>query len=159
MQAARMLADAGALAERVAAQLMSPGLDPEQAAAPVDDWVAARLADAAPALTYRVPEVAENILRAVLDHLPAGDRWRADLEANLVAVLFRLEKYREAEQSGQRLLAPIPTRNGSRRRPGWSRTRPSGPAGWTRRYPRSSGGWRGRDCRSRRRPGFGPCTR
>jgi DNA-binding CsgD family transcriptional regulator/tetratricopeptide (TPR) repeat protein len=105
LQAARMLADAGALAERVAAQLMSAGLDPERAAAPVDSWVVEWLAGAAPALTYRVPEVAENILRAVLDQLPAGDPRRADLEANLVAVLFRLEKYREAEQSGERLLA------------------------------------------------------
>ena len=72
---------------------------------PVDDWVVAWLADAAPVLIYRSPQVAEELLRAVLGQLSGSDRRRAGLEASLVAALFRLERYQEAEQAGVRLLA------------------------------------------------------
>ncbi len=125
VQAARMLAGAGAAPERVAAQLDLAGLDlagldPDQAAAPepgtnpvpgdaagvpVDDWVVAWLADAAPVLIHRAPEMAEGLLRAVIGQLPGSDLRRAGLEANLVAALFRLGQYEEAERAGVRLLA------------------------------------------------------
>ncbi len=122
VQAARMLAGAGAAPERVAAQLVSAGLNSgvlglgqdgsslelepgQEARVPVDDWVVAWLADAAPVLIYRSPQVAEELLRAVLGQLSAGDRRRAGLEASLVAVLFRLERYEETAQAGVRLLA------------------------------------------------------
>jgi len=113
LQAARMLAGAGAAPERVAAQLAPPDLDQERTAAPeseqtgipVDDWVVAWLADAAPALIYRAPQLAEELLRAVLGQLPGNDARRAGLEAVLVAALFRLERFAEAERAGVRLLA------------------------------------------------------
>jgi DNA-binding CsgD family transcriptional regulator/tetratricopeptide (TPR) repeat protein len=109
LQAARMLAGARAAPERVAAQLMPAELDQEaggqEATLPADDWVVAWLAEAAPALIYRAPEMAENLLAAVLGQLPGSDGRRAVLEANLAAVLFRLERYEEAERAGVRLLA------------------------------------------------------
>ncbi len=100
VQAARMLAGGGSAPERVAAQLVSGGLN-----ASGEGWVVAWLADAAPVLIYRSPQVAEELLRAVLGQLSAGDRRREGLEASLVAALFRLERYQEAEQAGVRLLA------------------------------------------------------
>jgi DNA-binding CsgD family transcriptional regulator/tetratricopeptide (TPR) repeat protein len=105
LQAARMLAGAGAPPERVAAQLVSVGVRSPEADLPVDDWMVMWLADTAPVLTYRAPQVAEEILLAVLAQLSASDPRRADLEANLVAALFRLEKYEEVERAGARLLA------------------------------------------------------
>jgi len=80
LQAARMLAGAGTAPERVAAQLVSGGLN-----AGGEDWVVAWLADAAAVLIYRSPQVAEELLRAVLGQLSVGDRRRQGLEASLVA--------------------------------------------------------------------------
>jgi DNA-binding CsgD family transcriptional regulator/tetratricopeptide (TPR) repeat protein len=132
VQAARMLAGAGAAPERVAAQLVPVGLDQDQAEGtegraehggqapdpepgpgrelgvlevPADEWVVAWLADAAPALTYRAPLVAAGLLRGVLGQLRRGDPRRAGLEVSLVAVLFQLEQYEEVERAGARLLA------------------------------------------------------
>ncbi len=120
LQAARMLAKAGAAPERVAAQLVPAGLDADRAAGldpapgqqagvlagmPADEWVVAWLAEAAPVLIYRAPQVAVELLRAVLAQLPKTDPRRAVLAANLVAVLFRLERDQEVERAGARLLA------------------------------------------------------
>jgi DNA-binding CsgD family transcriptional regulator/tetratricopeptide (TPR) repeat protein len=132
LQAARMLAGSGAAPERVAAQLVPVGLDPERASGltglagpagpspgpgsdpaqelpvlevPADEWVVAWLADAAPVLIYRAPLVAAELLRGVLGQLRGSDARRAGLEANLVAALFRLRRYGEAERAGVRLLA------------------------------------------------------
>ena len=113
LQAARMLAGAGAAPERVAAQLIPVGLDPVSgqestgvlAGVPADEWVVAWLAEAAPVLIYRAPQVAVELLRAVLGQLPGSDSRRAGLEASLVAVLFRLGQYEETERAGVRLLA------------------------------------------------------
>ena len=115
LQAARMLAGAGAAAERVAAQLIPAEFDPDPAqlpgqetgvlaGMPADDWVVAWLAEAAPVLIYRAPQMAVELLRAVLGQLP-GDARRAGLEANLVAALFALGLYEQAERAGLRLLA------------------------------------------------------
>jgi DNA-binding CsgD family transcriptional regulator len=104
LQAARTLAGAGAPPERVAAQLVSVGVRSPQEDLPVDDWMVTWLVGAAPVLIYRAPQVAEEILRAVLGQVSAGDPRRADLEANLVAALFRLERYEEVERAGARLL-------------------------------------------------------
>jgi DNA-binding CsgD family transcriptional regulator/tetratricopeptide (TPR) repeat protein len=117
--AARMLAGAGAAPERVAAQLVSAGLNSggpgpdgslelvtgREAGVPVDDWAVAWLVDAALVLIYRSPQVAAELLRAVLDQLSVGDRRREGLEASLVGALFRLERYQEAVQAGVRLVA------------------------------------------------------
>ena len=116
LQAARMLAGASAAPERVAAQLMPAGLDPDRgtrldpvpgqdAGVLADEWVVAWLAGAAPELIYRAPQVAEALLRAVLAQLPHSDPRRPGLEANLVATLFRLERYQEAEWAGAQLPA------------------------------------------------------
>ncbi len=132
VQAARMLAGAGAAPERVAAQLVPAGLDPDRASGlkgradsggqsaepgsdpaeelpelevPADEWVVAWLAGAAPVLIYRAPLVAAELLRGVLGQLRASDARRPVLEANLVAALFRLRRYTEAELAGVRLLA------------------------------------------------------
>ncbi len=102
VQAARMLAAAGAAPERVAAQLVPAG---QATGVPADDWVVAWLADAAPLLIYRTPQVAVDLLRGVLGQLRGDDAWRAELEASLVAALFRLGLYEEAERAGVRLLA------------------------------------------------------
>jgi hypothetical protein len=85
VQAARMLAGAGAAPERVAAQLVPAGLNSgalepgqdngldlvssQDVRAPVDDWAVAWLADAAPVLIYRSPQVAEEFA--------AGCAWSA----------------------------------------------------------------------------------
>ncbi len=104
-----MLAGAGAAPERVAAQLIPAELGREaaghEATVPVDEWVVGWLAEAAPVLIYRAPQLAEELLRAGLLQLSGSDRRRAVLEANLAAVLFRLERYEEAERAGVRLLA------------------------------------------------------
>jgi DNA-binding CsgD family transcriptional regulator len=109
LQAARMLAGAGAAPERVAAQLIPAELGHDaagqEAAAPADEWVVAWLAEAAPALIYRAPQVAAELLRTMLDQLPGNDPRRNGLEANLVAALFRLGLNEEAERAGVRLLA------------------------------------------------------
>jgi DNA-binding CsgD family transcriptional regulator len=112
LEAAQLLAGAGAAPERVAAQLVPQGLDPLSgqlmyvlAGRSVDEWVVAWLADAAPVLTYSAPEVAAELLRGVLSQLPRGDPRRAVLEARLVEALFRLRRFEEAERTGVRLLA------------------------------------------------------
>ncbi len=112
LQAARMLAGAGAAPERVAAQLIPVGLDPMSgeetgvlAGVPADEWIVAWLAEAASVLIYRAPQVAVELLRAVLGQLPGSDLRRGGLEASLVAVLFRLGLYEETERAGVRLLA------------------------------------------------------
>jgi DNA-binding CsgD family transcriptional regulator len=132
VQAARMLAGAGAAPERVAAQLVPAGLDPDLASGltgwadpagqspgpgsdpvhelpvlevPADEWVVAWLAEAAPVLIYRTPLVAAELLRGVLGQLRRSDARRAGFEASLVAALFRLRRYGEAERAGVRLLA------------------------------------------------------
>jgi len=116
VQAARMLAGAGAAPERVAAQFIPAEVDHDRttpepgqetaalAAVPVDDWVVEWLAEAVSVLIYRAPQVAVELLRAVLDQLPGNDGRRSGLEANLVAALFRLGLYEEAERAGVRLL-------------------------------------------------------
>ena len=97
-QAARALADAGAPADQVAAQL---ALSAEGAA----EWVREWLAGALPALAQRVPGTAEPLLRAVTDATPETDpRWER-LQAGLVTAVFLLGRYDEAQQAGRRLLA------------------------------------------------------
>ncbi len=98
LQAARVLASAGAVPERVAAQL---ALVPELA----DAWVLEWLADAAPVLTYRAPKVAAGLLRGALGRIPAGDPRREVLEAGLVTVAFLLLRDEEVERTGGGLLA------------------------------------------------------
>ena len=72
---------------------------------PADEWVVRWLAEEAPVLIYRAPQVAAGLLRGVIGQLRRSDQRRAVLEASLVAALFRLRRYGEAERTGARLLA------------------------------------------------------
>jgi DNA-binding CsgD family transcriptional regulator len=132
LQAARMLAGSGAAPERVAAQLapagmvqdrargpedwagsgrqgsdpeLAPGEEIEALEVPADEWVVAWLTDAAPVLIYRAPVVAAQLLHGVLGQLRGNDPRRAGLAASLVVVLFRLQRFHEAERAGLRLLS------------------------------------------------------
>jgi DNA-binding CsgD family transcriptional regulator len=97
-QTARVLAEAGAPAEQVAAHLV---LAVEVAAAWVREW----LATALPVLAYRMPQVAGELLRGVMGTTPDGDpRWET-LQAGLVTVAFLLGQYEEVQQAGRRFLA------------------------------------------------------
>jgi len=98
LQAARALASAGAVPERIAAHL---AVVPDSA----DEWVLEWLADAAPVLTYRAPKVAAGLLRGALSRMPDGDARREVLEAALVTVAFLLVRNEEVERTGGRLLA------------------------------------------------------
>jgi DNA-binding CsgD family transcriptional regulator len=98
LQAARALASAGAVPERVAAQLTAaPGS--------ADPWVAGWLAGAAPVLTYRAPRVAAQLLRQALSLLPEPDPRREVLETALVTVAFLLADAEEMERVAGPLLA------------------------------------------------------
>jgi len=98
LQAARALASAGAVPERIAAQL---AVVPE----PAEAWVLGWLADAAPVLTYRAPKVAAGLLRGVLSGMPDGDARQEALEAALITVAFLLVRNEEVERTGGRLMA------------------------------------------------------
>jgi DNA-binding CsgD family transcriptional regulator/tetratricopeptide (TPR) repeat protein len=105
LQAARALADAGAPPERVAAQLVpaqDAGPGPE---GPSEAWVADWLAGAAPALIYRVPQVAAELLRGAVARLASDDPRREALAAGLVTVAFLLARDDEVERTGRELLA------------------------------------------------------
>jgi DNA-binding CsgD family transcriptional regulator/tetratricopeptide (TPR) repeat protein len=107
LEAARSLAAAGAPPERIAAQLVLV-LSPEEADMDVlsapQSWVPQWLADTVAQLTYRAPQVAAKLLRAVLRQLPEADPRREELEASLVTVAFLLMRDDEVEQAGARLL-------------------------------------------------------
>lgn len=98
-QAARTLAAKDAAPERVAGQLVAA---PKGLA---DGWVVEWLADVAPVLIYRAPQVAAELLRGVLGLLADDDPRREALEASLVEVAFVLVRFEEVERVGGRALA------------------------------------------------------
>jgi DNA-binding CsgD family transcriptional regulator len=98
LQAARTLATEGAPAERVAAQLVAA---PETGG----EWVWEWLARQAPALAYRAPQVAAELLRRALGEVPEADPRREVLEAALVTVAFVLLLVEEMERVARPLLA------------------------------------------------------
>jgi DNA-binding CsgD family transcriptional regulator len=98
LQAAQALAQAGAAPERVAAQLAAaPG--------PADGWALDWLREAAPALVFRAPQAAADLLTAALERLPEGTEARDDLEARLVSAAYQLGRHDEVRERGQRLMA------------------------------------------------------
>jgi DNA-binding CsgD family transcriptional regulator len=101
LRAARALADAGGTAGQVAAQLAAAQHTPGTEVPP---WVAEWLAARAATLSYRAPVVAADLLRDVLAGLPDADPRREDLEASLVNVAFMLQRHKEVERLGGRLL-------------------------------------------------------
>jgi DNA-binding CsgD family transcriptional regulator len=98
LQAARALAAAGAAPERVAAQVVAA---PDAG----EPWVLEWLADAAPVLTYRAPQVAAGLLRGALSRMPDAEPQREALEAALVTVAFLLTLDEEVERVARPLLA------------------------------------------------------
>ncbi|MDQ2589049.1 BTAD domain-containing putative transcriptional regulator [Saccharothrix yanglingensis] len=96
-QAAQTLAEAGAPVENVARQLLAAEGD-------VAAWVVDWLAGAAPALTYRAPLVAIELLRRCTGSTPVRDARWATLTAHLSSVLFRMGRDVEAEESARRAL-------------------------------------------------------
>ena len=102
LQAARAMAEAGARAERVAAQLAAVRL----AAAPemTTGWVADWLVSQAPLLIYRAPRLAAELLRSVLAELSDDDPRQETLLVSLATVAFLLDQHDEAQQVGLRVL-------------------------------------------------------
>jgi len=97
LQAARALAEADAVPERVAAQLVAvPDIS--------DGWVWDWLVTTAGVLAYRAPKVTAELLRAALAQLPDDSR-REALEAVLAHVAFLLLEDDQVERAGRRLLA------------------------------------------------------
>src|SRR5260370_26935597 len=97
-QAAGGVGAAGAVPERLAAQLVAA---PES----MDAWVAGWLAGAAPVLTYRAPQVAAQLLRQALRLLPEPDSRREGLETAPVTVASLLVGVDEGEPVGPQLVA------------------------------------------------------
>ena len=98
LQAARLLADAGAGPGKVAAHLVAaPGT--------AEGWVRDWLVRAAPALIYQAPQVAAELLRAALADLADHAPEREPLEAHLVRVAFMQWQHEEVEHTGNKLLA------------------------------------------------------
>jgi DNA-binding CsgD family transcriptional regulator len=98
LQAARLLADAGAAPVRVAMHLVAvPGA--------AEGWVRNWLVLAAPALIYQAPQVAAELLRAGLADLADRAPERESLEPYLVRVAFMQGQHEEVERSGIKLLA------------------------------------------------------
>jgi DNA-binding CsgD family transcriptional regulator/tetratricopeptide (TPR) repeat protein len=99
-EAARALADAGAAAERVAAQLLEAAAGGE-----VDGWVVEWLTGHAAALVHRDPHGAAELLTRAVAGVAAGDPRREVLMEQLAGVLFLLARYGQAEAVARGLLA------------------------------------------------------
>jgi DNA-binding CsgD family transcriptional regulator len=100
LQAARLLADAGAEPAKVAAHLVT-------ANETAPGWVPGWLVRAAPALIHQAPQVAAELLRAALAGLDDDAPEREALEAHLVRVAFMQWQHEEVERAGSRLLAVL----------------------------------------------------
>jgi DNA-binding CsgD family transcriptional regulator/tetratricopeptide (TPR) repeat protein len=110
LQAARALAAAGAAPERVAGQLVpGPGEDSPLVgdAGPGQRWAAGWLTANAPALTYRAPQAAADLLQDLLARIPAGDEHRLSLEASLARAAFQLSRDDQVQRAGANLLARL----------------------------------------------------
>jgi DNA-binding SARP family transcriptional activator/tetratricopeptide (TPR) repeat protein len=107
-QAARVLAEAGAPANRVAEQLVAAGVD-------VEPWVGAWLADNVDTLASRAPLVAADLLEQVVENLDLRDPRREVLLAAQVRVLFRLSRDPEAQARQALALAVDPVRSAEMR--------------------------------------------
>jgi DNA-binding CsgD family transcriptional regulator len=108
-EAAHSLALAGASPERVAAQLLpllcrEPAEGDAMSTHSAQAWIPGWLVNTAAPLTYRAPQVAAKLLRAVLRRLPDTDPHRERLEVSLIEVAFLLMHDDEVEAVGCRLL-------------------------------------------------------
>ncbi|WP_158849535.1 BTAD domain-containing putative transcriptional regulator [Saccharothrix deserti] len=96
-QAARALAASGAPVDHVAEQLLAASGD-------VGSWVLDWLVEEAPALVYRAPLVAVDLLQRCLSSSVARDERDATLAAHLSSALFRINRDAEAEEHARRAL-------------------------------------------------------
>ncbi|MBB5802148.1 DNA-binding SARP family transcriptional activator [Saccharothrix ecbatanensis] len=96
-QAAQALAASGAPVDHVAEQLLA-------AAGEVGSWVVDWLVAQAPALVYRAPLVAVELLQRCLRSSVARDERDATLMAHLSSALFRIGRDTEAEEHARRAL-------------------------------------------------------
>jgi len=96
-QAARALADAGAAAEQVAAQLLAAMPEADEPGV-VQGWELDWLAGRGRALAVRSPRVAAELLGRAVAHAPPGAARRRDLQAILVSVLLSLGRREEAAE-------------------------------------------------------------
>src|SRR6266545_2533009 len=95
--AAQALATAGVPVERVAEHLLA-------APQSFDAWVVSWVADAAPELIYRAPQIAVTLLERVRELTDHGDPRREPLDASLVTALFLLGRNEEAERLARSVL-------------------------------------------------------
>jgi DNA-binding CsgD family transcriptional regulator len=106
LQAAQALASAGALPERVAAQLTSGEERPLAVTGGLGlQWAAGWLAVNAPALVDHVPQAAATLLQDVTAQLPPEGEHRELLRASLVRSAFRLAHDSQVEHTGADLAA------------------------------------------------------
>ncbi|MEV1120352.1 BTAD domain-containing putative transcriptional regulator [Actinosynnema sp. NPDC049800] len=96
-QAAQALAASGAPVDHVAEQLLAASGD-------VGSWVVDWLVAQAPALVYRAPLVAVELLQRCLGSSVARDERDATLMAHLSSALFRIGRDAEAEEHARRAL-------------------------------------------------------
>lgn len=98
LEAARVLAGAGAPAEQVATQLVAA---PDASG----EWVWTWLEETAKVLASRAPDVTAQLLRRALAQIPAADPRREVLETIRITVAYVLMRDEEAELAARPLLA------------------------------------------------------
>jgi tetratricopeptide (TPR) repeat protein/transcriptional regulator with XRE-family HTH domain len=103
--AARMLAEADAPADRVARQLLQAVGTPGAATGPMDQWMLSWLAGGADLLVSQAPQVAAELLRQAVTSSPAGSAQHGFLAGRLADALYRVGNAAEAEQVVTRTLA------------------------------------------------------
>ena len=105
--AGRALAEAGAPVDRVARQLLRAVDGTGEDAAPVTEWVARWLVDAAPMLVGQAPRAAAELLRRAVVSLPAGAVQHDVLACRLAEALYRVGDAVEAEHVATRALDQV----------------------------------------------------
>ncbi|MEU9994513.1 AAA family ATPase [Streptomyces sp. NPDC050848] len=96
-QIAQRLSDAGRPPERVAAQLVRAGSDP-------DDWTLTWLTSSGTALLHRAPQLAVDLLQHATAHLDRADERREPLEAVLAMAAYLRGRFEECETIATRVL-------------------------------------------------------
>jgi tetratricopeptide (TPR) repeat protein/transcriptional regulator with XRE-family HTH domain len=105
LDAARALAEAGVVADRVARQLLPALGERDESAEPLAPWILPWLTEAGAVLVSQAPQVAAELLRQATGGLPAGSVQRGRLTALLADALYRLGEVAEADQLARQSLA------------------------------------------------------
>jgi DNA-binding CsgD family transcriptional regulator len=103
--AGRVLAEAGAPADRVARQLLQAADGPAGRAEPMNEWMLSWLAQTADPLVSQAPQVAAELLRRAVNSSPAGSAQHDFLVSRLADALYRVGDAAEAEQVASQALA------------------------------------------------------